>query len=261
MLHLKSGDFSYHRAPRISPWPWDVVRGPPMLLMETSLHRQLKAIYADGAAQQEARLERFRIDVVCGDELVEIQHGKLAAIRDKIAHLLESHRVLVVKPIVAQKHLVRLDAPNGRVVSRRLSPKRGTVLDVFHELVYFTRVFPHPNLTLEVPLVEIEETRFPGHGRRRWRHHNDHVVADQQLLRIDRIHRFRTGRDLAELIPARLPAPFHTGHLAETLGVQRWIAQRIAYCLRRMKIAAEVGKTGNTRLYEFAAEIRRRDAG
>jgi hypothetical protein len=197
---------------------------------------------------------------VCGDELVEIQHGPLAAIRRKVGHLVQHHRVLVVKPIVARKHIVRLDAPGGCVVSRRLSPKQSTVLDVFHELVYFTAVFPHANLTLEVPLVEIEETRFPGHGRRRWRHQNDHVVEDQKLLRIDRVHRFRTGRDLAALLPAQLPVPFHTGHLAEGLGIERWFAQRIAYCLRNMHIASEVGKTGNTRLYAFAPALRGQDA-
>ena len=45
---------------------------------------------------------------------------------------------------------------------------RGTFVDLFDELVHFTRVFPHPRLALEVVLVEIEEWRYPGHGRRRW---------------------------------------------------------------------------------------------
>ena len=40
-------------------------------------------------------------------QLIEIQHGSLAAIRDKIRKLVENHRVLVVKPIVRQKLLVK----------------------------------------------------------------------------------------------------------------------------------------------------------
>ena len=43
--------------------------------METSLHRELKSLYAGEAAQTEVRLGRFRIDAVVGDELVEVQHG------------------------------------------------------------------------------------------------------------------------------------------------------------------------------------------
>jgi len=219
--------------------------------METSLHRQLKDIYANGNARLEAPIGGFRIDVICGDELVEIQHGSLAAIRDKIASLVKDYRVLVVKPIVVRKLLVKQDAKGGRVTSRRRSPKRGTVLDIFHELVYFTRVFPHKNLSLEVPLVDIEEWRFPGHGRRRWRRPNDHQVEDQKLTKMHRVHRFRRGRDLTTLLPPDLPLPFHTGHLAETLGIERWFAQRIAYCLRKMSVVEEVGKKGNARLYRL----------
>jgi hypothetical protein len=228
--------------------------------METSLHRQLKEIYADGEAQLEAPLEKFRIDVVCGDELVEIQHGSLAAIRDKVGQLLPTHRVLVVKPIIRCKWIVRQDARGGRVLSRRRSPKQGGVLDLFHELIYFTRVFPHANLSLEVPLVEIEEWRYPGHGRRRRWRVNDHEIEDQKLLRVDRVHRFRSGDDLIRLLPKGLPSPFHTGHLAQQCGVPRWVAQRIAYCLRKMKLACEAGKAGNARLYQLPRPQTRRKA-
>ena len=219
--------------------------------METSLHRQLKEIYSDGESRLEAPLEKYRIDVVCGDELVEIQHGSLAAIRDKVSALLKTHRVLVVKPIVSCKWIVRQDARGGRVLGRRRSPKQGTVLDVFHELIYFTRVFPHANLSLEVPLVEIEERRYPGHGRRRRWRRDDFQVEDQALVRVHRVHRLRTGDDLIQLLPAGLPSPFHTGHLASRCGVPRWVAQRIAYCLRKMNLAEESGKAGNARLYRL----------
>ena len=138
--------------------------------METSLHRELKRRYAGDAARTEVMVDNYRIDAVRGTTLVEIQHGSLVAIRDKIRRLLGSHRVLVVKPIVARKLLIKQSDPAGPIESRRLSPKRGQLLDIFDELVYFTRVFPHPRLTLEVVLVEIEEWRLPGHGRRRrWR--------------------------------------------------------------------------------------------
>ena len=225
-------------------------------VMETSLHRQLKEIYADGESQLEAPLEKFRIDVVCGGELVEIQHGSLAAIRDKVTKLLKTHRVLVVKPIVSCKWIVRQDARGGHVLGRRRSPKQESVLDVFHELVYFTRVFPHANLALEVPLVEIEEWRYPGHGRRRRWRANDYQVEDQKLLRVDRVHRFRSGGDLIQLLPVGLPSPFHTGHLASRCGISRWFAQRIAYCLRKMNLVEEAGKEGNARLYRLPMAAR-----
>ena len=224
--------------------------------METTLHRQLKELYADGEARFEAPVAGFRIDVVSGGQLVEIQHGSLAAIRDKVASLVKAHRVLVVKPVVIRKRIINHATQGGPVLSSRLSPRRGTVLDLFHELIYFTRVFPQQNLCLEVPLVDLEELRHPGHGqRRRWRR-RDHQVADQRLVKIHHIYRFRTGRDLARLLPAELPTPFHTGQLAEGLAVPRWVAQQIAYCFREMHLCEEVGKQGNTRLYRLPESVR-----
>ena len=219
--------------------------------METSLHRELKERYADRRAKFEVPLGKYRIDVVSAGRLVEIQHGSLAAIRDKVRDLLDGHRVLVVKPIVVQKTLVKQAAKGGRVTGRRLSPKRGQLLDLFDDLVHFASVFPHRRLTLDVPLVEIEEWRYPGHGRRRRWRRNDHQVEDQKLLAVRRTHRLHTSEDLAKLVSCPLPVPFHTGHLAESLGVERWIAQRIAYCFREMGTIRTVGKQGNALLYRW----------
>ncbi|MAT69536.1 MAG: hypothetical protein CMJ58_08425 [Planctomycetaceae bacterium] len=220
--------------------------------METSLHRQLKALYVADESLHEVVLGDYRIDAVRGRELIEVQHGSLAAIRDKIRRLLDEHRVRVVKPIIARKTLVKLPEPGAEPLSRRRSPKRGTLLDVFDELVYFTRVFPHPRLTLEVVLVEIEELRYPGRGkrRRRRRPNEEFQIEDQRLVAVDSHHQFRKAGDLMKLLPRRLPRPFHTGHLAERMDVPRWIAQRIAYCLREMGAVEPAGKKGNAILYQ-----------
>ena len=225
--------------------------------METSLHRELKSLYAGRDAQFEAQLGKYRIDVVSRGRLVEIQHGPLTAIRDKVKDLLREHRVTVVKPIVVRKQLVKLAAKGGQVTGRRLSPKRGQLLDLFDDLVHFTRVFPHRRLTLEVPLVDIEQWRYPGHGRRRRWRRTDYQIEDQKLLTVHQTHRFRTRWDVAKLVSCPLPQPFHTGNLAESLEVDRWIAQRIAYCLREMGVVRQVGKQGNALLYQFAKRKRR----
>jgi hypothetical protein len=209
----------------------------------------LKRHYAGTAARTEVVVDRYRIDAVVGRRLIEIQHGSLAAIRTKIARLVERHSVLVVKPIVASKQLIKHAAEGGPVVSRRASPKRGKLLDIFDELVYFTRVFPHPRLTLEIVLVEIEELRHPGHGRRRRWRRDDHVVADQRLVTIGDSIRLRTSRDLLKLLPASLPQKFHTGHLSDHLAVNRTVAQRVAYCLREMNAVETIGKQHNAMLY------------
>lgn len=226
--------------------------------METSLHRELKRIYAGDEAQTEVRLAGYRIDAVVGGQLVEIQHGSLAAIRDKVRALCAEHHVLVVKPIVARKTILKQDRAGGEVLSRRASPKRCTLVDLFDELVYFTRAYPHPNLAIEAVLVEVDELRCPGHGRRRRWRVGDHVVEDQRLVSIGESQRIGTAADLMKLLPGPVPQRFHSGELAERFGIRRHIAQRIAYCLREMGAARSIGKRGNTRLYELVAEPKRK---
>ena len=84
-----------------------------------------------------------------------------------------------------------------------------------------------------------------------WRR-NDYQVEDQKLIAIHETYRFQTAADLARLITCRLARRFDTGKLAESLGVHRSAAQRIAYCLRLMGAVHEVGKQGNARLYQLA---------
>jgi hypothetical protein len=219
--------------------------------METSLHRDLKTLYGGQDVQFEVALGAHRIDVVAGGRLVEIQLGSLAAIRDKVRILVEDHCVVVVKPIIAQKTLVKRLRKDGPVAQRRKSPKRGTILDLFEDLVHFTRAFPHEHLTLEVPLIDIEEWRYPGHGRRRRWRRDDYQVEDQKLIAVHETYRFQTAADLTGLITGTLPRQFHTGQLAASLGVPRGTAQRIAYCLRQTGAVCVVGKQGNAHLYRF----------
>jgi hypothetical protein len=229
--------------------------------METSLHRQLKQIYAGEDAATEVRLGRWRIDAVCDGELIEIQHGSLSAIRDKIQQLCQNNRVRVVKPIVAEKTLVKYAERGGEPLESRRSPKRGRLLDVFDELVYFTRAFPHRRLTLELALVDVAEHRFPGHGRRRRWRRDDFQVQDQQLLVVRDTFTLRTAADLLKLLGVELPAPFDTGELARALGVQRSLAQRIAYCLREMGAVKQKGKRGNAWLYTPVVKRQRAKVG
>jgi hypothetical protein len=223
-----------------------------------SLHRVLTRLYAGQDARTEVRLDGYRIDAVRDEQLIEIQHGSLAAIRDKVGRLLARHRVLVVKPIVGQKVLVKQGAPDGPVTSRRRSPKRGQLLDIFDELVYFTRVFPHRRLTLEVVLVEVEERRYPGHGRRRRWRRGDYVVGDQTLVSVGDTMRLRRAADLLKLLPAKLPQQFHSGDVARLMSVDRDDAQRIVYCLREMKAVRQVAKQGNTLIYQLPGRKTRR---
>lgn len=221
--------------------------------METTLHRQLKAIYAGNEDAQEVVVDGYRIDAVHKECLIEIQQASLAAIRDKIAQLLDNgHQVRVVKPICARKRLIKRRSRRGKVIDRRFSPTRHGLEMLFLEMVHFVNVFPHPALTLEVLLTEQEEERvlLPANRKRKWRE-KPHRVLDRRLVEIQERQSFQAAEDLLRLMPDQLVDPFTTADLAESGGVPRWLAQKMAYCLRKTDLTAVVGKQGNSLLYSL----------
>ena len=221
--------------------------------METSLHRQLKRAYAADESQVEVLLGRYRIDAIRDDELIEIQCASLAAIREKSRALLQRYRVRIVKPVIERTRILKRKKQDGAIVSRRLSPKRGSVLDVFDELIYFTRLFPHPNLTIEVPLVHVQQTRVP-HPRRRRRWHKDYRVQDVELESIGQRYELSRPADLLDLlgVGCRLNA-FNTADLAKAIGRPRLVAQKVAYVLKHTGAIEASGRTRSGIHYRPAA--------
>jgi len=224
--------------------------------MESTLHRQLKALYGGQSGEQEVRVGDYWIDAVVRGRLIEIQRASLSAIRSKIAALLESHRVTIVKPLAARTFIVRREQVDGEIVGSRYSPLRRSILNVFEELVHFGDVFPHPRLTFEIVMIEQEEHRV---ARRKRRFNGpDFTVEDRVLRAVYSTHTFRTAKDLAALLPDSLSSPFTSADLAAQAKIPRWLAQKMTYCLRKIGAIEATGKVKNSVVY--ATRHRRRSA-
>ena len=75
----------------------------------------------------------------------------------------------------------------------------------------------------------------------------------QRLVAIRTRHRFVTAADLGALLPAGLEQTFTTADIARLAGIPRWLAQKMAYCLRRIGAISVAGKRGNAVLYATTA--------
>ena len=229
--------------------------------METTLHRQLKEIYAPDEVDREVSVDGFRIDGMVGSQLVEIQYGSLGAIRDKIRKLVVNHRVLIVKPLAARKYLATRTRKNGKVSSSRYSPKRESFYDFFLDFVHFVNVFPHKNLTIELLLTEQEEWRVAKKAKR-WRGKN-YRVEDRRLSSVGESRELQTIDDLIGFLPSVLRdskkiQTFTTADLAQEADIPRWLAQKMAYCLRKTGAATVEGKQGNAIVYKVKRSRARR---
>jgi len=214
-------------------------------MAERSLHKELKAHYAD-AQGVEVRLPGGRADALQGEVAIEVQTGSFTNFRRKIERLLDERPVLIVHPVSQIRYIRRLFG-DGQKATRRRSPKRSGYLEAFGELVRLAPLLGHPNLAIEVALVE-EEVLLVNDGRGSWRRRHWSIL-DHRLVRVIETRRFDGPPDFLALIPADLPEPFTNHELAEALGARVWLVQRMTYCLRRMGALEVVGKRGNSLLH------------
>ena len=218
---------------------------------EGPLHAALKAWYAAPGDREEVPMDGRQIDLVRGETLIEIQTKSLGSLSQKLQVLLEHHRVVVVHPVGVEKWVVRLDE-DGVVLGRRKSPKRGRLEDAFEELVGLAKVLAHPNFSLEILLVAEDEVRRHEPGRV-WRR-KGWVIVERRLVNVLERRVFQGGDAFRDLLPHGLPAPFTTAHLAQSLGIPRDLAQKMAYCLRASGAVVDDGKDGNARRYRLRAD-------
>ena len=217
-------------------------------LQEKSLHASLKLYYARPGDVLEVRINGYFIDIVRGEELIEIQTRNFAAIRRKLEMLLQTHRVCLVHPIARERWVVRVNT-DGEIISRRKSPRRGTLDLLFRELIRFPHMLAHPNFCLEVVFIQEEEIwRDDGLGSWRRKHWS---IADRRLLGVVEQVVFDTPASFRTFIPPGLPDPFTTADLADARGCPRALAQKMVFCLRQMDILDIVGKRGNAVLYRI----------
>lgn len=213
-------------------------------LSERSLHAGLKEYLAQPGDQFEVKLGRYVIDIVRDDLLIEIQTRHLYALRPKLRRLLEDHPVRLVHPLPAERWIVREDG-DGRVLTRRKSPKRAAVHDIFGELVRIPDLAAHPNLTLEVLLIR-EEQVWRDDGRGSWRRGRWSLI-DRRLLGVESSRDFRQPKDYLALLPP-LPNPFTNTDLAKTKGWNQHLAGKATYALRAMGLLA-AEKRGRANLF------------
>lgn len=218
-------------------------------LNEKPLHAALKLWCATPGSRTEVSVDSYVVDVVRDDALVEIQTKSFASIKRKLTALTATHKVILVHPIAQEKWIVRLIKGKGgtEVCKRRRSPKRGRLEDVFRELVSIPKLFESPNFALHLVLIREEEIRVPD-ARRGWRR-KGWVIQERRLIEVVDHRIFESASAMAGLIPAVVPAEFTTAELATAGKTPRWLAQKMAYCLREMGVIEQVGKRGNALLY------------
>jgi len=216
---------------------------------ESSLHESIKLAYSRPGDLLEEQVGEYVIDIIRRNLLIEIQTANFSSIKTKLKTLVEDHKVRLVHPISKMKWIVRTDTDGETELSRRKSPKKGRLEDLFNELVYLPDLMSHTNFSIELLYISSEDVLI-NDGKGSWRR-KYWSVNDRRLLEIAGGAVFCEPRDFLELLPASLPKQFTTRDLSQIKKLPIRLTRKMAYCLRLMNVIKIVGRNKGSNLYEI----------
>ena len=174
---------------------------------ERSLHAAIKQWYAQPDDRLEVKVKGAIIDILRGSLAIEIQTRSFYSIRTKLSRLLDKYPVLLVYPVARLKWITRLDSDRETILSKRKSPKTGTVYDLFPELLTMPKFINHPGFSIEVLIIEEEEVRCVD-GKGSWRRKGVSIL-DRRLLTVYEVFRFNDKEDFSKIITLRTTQPIY----------------------------------------------------
>jgi len=206
---------------------------------EHSLHSAIKEWYSLPNDRFEVKTDGFIIDILREDLLIEVQTKSFRAIKMKLSSLIENREVRLVYPIPERKWIVRI-TESSELVSKRKSPRKGRLVDLFYELVSIPNLITSENFSLDVLMIEEEEIRC-NDGKGSWRRRGA-SIKDRRLINVTDRVLFRNEVDFRRFLPSDLKRPFTNRSLADLTGISLYLTRKMTYCLRKMGVIRMVGK-------------------
>ena len=189
------------------------------ILQEKPLHATLKWWVDDNPDHHEITLPCGKVaDVYDGLRVTEIQTGGFSPLRPKLEVLLPHYPVTVVHPIPRRKYLSWINPDTGETAPPRKSPKVGIFAHALRQLIYILPLLDHPNLTVRLVLMDMEEQRLAdGWGNEGKR--GSHRAVMLPLTLEDTLD-LTCPADYAALIPDDLPATFTAAQFSKATRLQ-----------------------------------------
>lgn len=215
-------------------------------LAEKTMHNVLKNYYSGSIDCQEVPINEFVADIYKDGHIIEIQTGNFNKLRRKLESFLQEYKVTIVYPLASKRNLIYIDKDTGSVSERRKSPRKDNYYTAFKELYKIKNYLNHPNLSLKLVKLEVDDYKVEkGNGKRR-------RLEKYDIIPIEIIEELNITRpeDFIQLIPVELGERFVAKDFSKAAKVHISYAQLILNIFNYMGIVVRVGKSGNSYIYE-----------
>ncbi len=215
-------------------------------LAEKTMHNVLKNYYSEGIDYQEVPINEFVADIYQNGHIIEIQTGNFNKLRKKLSSFLPEYKVTIVYPVVNIRNLMYIDEATGSIRAGRKSPKRDNFYTAFKELYKIKNYLNHPNLSLILLLLEVDDYKLVKGNGKRQRYEKYDIVPKEILAELH----ITRPEDFIQLIPIELKEKFTARDFSDVANIHNGYAQLILNIFNYIGIVTRVGKDGNSYIYE-----------
>ena len=219
-------------------------------LSEKTLHAALKTFLEEDTTYHEVKCGRYVADIKKDDEIIEIQTASFNKLRGKLGAFLPEYKVTICYPIAHTKRLLWINPEDGTIDKPRKSPKTGTIYDCFFELYKISSFLTHPNLSLCLVLIDLDEYRCLNIKGRNIKRHT--VRYDRIPTALYDICFIKDYTRFDKLVPQDLPEEFTSREFAKAAKITRHHAQTALNILTQTETVSRIGKNRNEIIYSRA---------
>ncbi|MBN2860685.1 MAG: hypothetical protein JXK93_10525 [Sphaerochaetaceae bacterium] len=216
-------------------------------MKESGLHRDLKELYQKRmGGETEVLVDGYIVDLRSEHMICEIQTGNFSRLHRKLMNLLPEYPVRVVYPLVRDKLVIVCDG-QGHTIRNRRSPVHREIAFAATELMRIPDLVMHPNFSLDLISVSIEEIRVDD-GKGSWRR-NGVSITDRRLLSADEPLTFTSPHHYLQFLPYSLCAEFTNRDISQSSSLTPSQAAKLSYFLRKINVIETAGKRGRSLLF------------
>lgn len=217
-------------------------------LGEKTVHSVLKSYLSPDRQNHEIKVGRYVADIYTGSEIIEIQTRNFDKLRKKLTAFLDLAAVTIVYPIPNIKWIRWVNPQTGEISPPRKSPKVGAPYAIFPELYKIKNFLIHPNLSIKIILMNLEEYRLLdgwSEDKKKGCTRCDRIPTEL----IDELE-IKAPSDYQLFVPDTLDHNFTSKDYKKASGLPMYQAQMALNILYYVGVVDRVGKKGNSHLYE-----------
>ena len=214
---------------------------------EKKLHIMLKRYFEDDPEYHEVPVNGYIADICRDGVITEIETSGFTGLKPKLEAYLDEYKVRLVYPLAYAKYVSWIDPASGEITSRKKSPKKANAYDALFEMVRILPYVNHKNLTVLMPLLEIDEYRLLdgwSKDKKRGSHRYERIPTD-----LFGIEEFSADADYIRFIPENCGDLFTLKEFSKEAHVNGRDANGIVKVLMERGLLERVGKRGRSYLY------------